>query len=503
MKHICLIIPPSPFLLDERVFVSLGILKVAAVLEKAGHKVDVLDLSGIQNYQDVLDNYDFTKIDFLCLTATTPQMPYIENIVSYIYKHNMYVYYKFQILLGGPHVSLMNAAYKMEKKRGVKNGRAKLNIDKIFYSQLCHTMICGDGEKAIFKAIEADPSEFFRGIVDADDRKSELFLSDQEFSDLPLPARHLIDMDSYRYNLEGVKATSMIAQLGCPFECTFCGGRNSPFLRKIRLRTPKDVVQEIEFLYKEYGYTGIMFYDDELNVNRQMIPLLNQICDLSDRLGVDFKLRGFIKAELFTNEQAEAMYRAGFRWILTGFESGDSRILININKKATVDDNTRCMEIAKNNNLKVKALMSIGHAGESLESIRYTRNWLLFAQPEEFDVTVITPYPGSPYFDEAEKEKDYYVYTSPFTGDKLYQDNVDYLTDSDFYKGDPDDGYISHVWTDHLSAEALVAERDGLEDEVREVLKIPYNPSNPSIKYEHSMGQSDTLPKYILRSTDE
>ena len=30
---ICLVILPSPFLLDERVFMSLGILKVAAILE--------------------------------------------------------------------------------------------------------------------------------------------------------------------------------------------------------------------------------------------------------------------------------------------------------------------------------------------------------------------------------------------------------------------------------------------------------------------------------------
>jgi radical SAM superfamily enzyme YgiQ (UPF0313 family) len=372
----------------------------------------------------------------------------------------------------------------MEKKRGIYNGRAKSHLDEIFDRQVCRIMICGDGEKAILKVIEK-PSKFFKDIVDADDRKSDLFLSDQEFSDLPLPARHLIDMDSYRYNLEGVKATSIVAQLGCPFECTFCGGRNSPFLRKIRLRTPKDVVEEIEFLYKEYGYTGIMFYDDELNVNRQMIPLMNQICDLSDRLGVDFKLRGF------------------FRWILTGFESGDPRILTNINKKATRDDNTRCMEIAKKYGLKVKALMSIGHAGESPETIDNTKTWLLETKPEEFDVTIITPYPGSPYFDEAKEEKDYYVYTSPFTGDKLYQDDVNYLYDSDFYKGDPNDGYISHVWTDYMSAEALVMERDYLEDNVREALKIPYNPSNLAKRYEHSMGQSTILPQYILRSTNE
>ncbi len=49
MKSITLITPPSAFLLDERVFVSLGILKVAAILQQAGHSVDLLDLSGVSN----------------------------------------------------------------------------------------------------------------------------------------------------------------------------------------------------------------------------------------------------------------------------------------------------------------------------------------------------------------------------------------------------------------------------------------------------------------------
>ena len=62
------------------------------------------------------------------------------------------------------------------------------------------------------------------------------------------------------------------------------------------------------------------------------------------------------------------MSEAGFRWILTGFESGSPRILRNINKRATMQENTRCVEIARRHNLKVKALMSIGHPGESREN---------------------------------------------------------------------------------------------------------------------------------------
>ena len=181
--------------------------------------------------------------------------------------------------------------------------------------------------------------------------------------------------------------------------------------------------------------------------------MMNMITDYQEANDVEFRLRGFIKAELFKDEQARAMVNAGFKWLLTGFESGDERILHNIKKRATKEDNTRCVEIAKRHGLKVKALMSIGHAGESAQSVENTKQWLIETQPEEFDCTIITTYPGSPYFDDAVKEGNHYVYADPKNGDKLYQASLDYLTQLDFYKGDPEDGYISYVWTEHMSGD--------------------------------------------------
>jgi len=55
--RVCLITPPSVFLLDERVFMTLGILKVAAMLEQVGIAVDMLDLSGVENYEEVVRDY--------------------------------------------------------------------------------------------------------------------------------------------------------------------------------------------------------------------------------------------------------------------------------------------------------------------------------------------------------------------------------------------------------------------------------------------------------------
>ena len=240
-----------------------------------------------------------------------------------------------------------------------------------------------------------------------------------------------------------------------------------------------------------------MMYDDELNVNLKVVELMNLIAKTQEDLGTEFRLRGFIKAELFTDEQAEAMYAAGFRELLIGFEAGHPRILENIQKRATVEDNTRAMAIAKTYGLKVKALMSIGHPGESLETIAALRRWLLEVQPSDFDVTIITPYPGSPYYDHAVRtDGGDWVYTAK-SGDRLFMADVDFSENPQFYKGAPGD-YKSYVWTEHLTRERIVIERDWVEQSVRHELGIPFYPTGSSLHYEHSMGQTG-IPSHILR----
>lgn len=885
MKKICLIIPDSPFLLDARVFPFIGILKVAAAYERQGVAVDVLDLSGITNWSDVLREY-FSKnqnLDFVGLTATTPQMPATFDIATFIKS----VYSQVKLVLGGTHVTLMHTAMKLEFKNKVQNGRSYRNIEKI--KEVFDVLVCGDGELLLDVILKTD-----KGIIDADDRMSEYFLSNKQFSDLPPPARHLIDLETYKYTIEGSKSTSLIGQLGCPYRCisgeervvtskglikikelaptteksakdsdvvvdtesgkrkishalnqgvqptktvrlhgmldlvchpnhrirvaregkiiweeaknlkttdhvplqlgsdcypteyvklsyggykektngkdgryelkkfkiptvldedlawvvgflvgdgsigdrgltwavdeqleqklrekikklfdfdikvyrikattkvkqawvyssqildffssclgvvrenkhiviesiyrspksviesfiegiwdadayklgdylvtaskslakevadlliytgkpcsiqevynnttkrvsfrvkllktpyvpcyitiyhsklsdgtkkiairktplenrtqlrrevlervdpnnellksnwfyvkvesvedsekqvlydltvpgeenyissgiishncTFCSGRNSPSLRVIRNRSVDSIIQEVRSLYETYKFTGYMFYDDELNVSKSMVELMNKLADLQSELGVDFKLRGFIKAELFNEIQAEAMKRAGFSWLLCGFESGDARILTNIEKQATREENTRVVEIGRKFGLKTKALMSVGHAGESEQTIENTKNWLLEAQPDDFDCTVITTYPGSPYYDAATQsteDPDIYIYTQPKTKDLLFQKSLDYTKESDYYKGIPGN-YISYVWTDKINAADLVKARDALETEVRAKLNIPFNPSGMAKQYEHSMGQGNVdLPDWILRSSKE
>lgn len=493
MTTVCLITPPSVFLLDERVFMTLGVLRVAAALETARHPVEMLDFSGIANYEEALTDHAITSpAAVFGITATTPQMPAVSRICAVLRR----VRPGARIVLGGPHATLVATAYKRERLLR-QDGRGTKAFQRLL--ELADVVVAGDGEEAVFRALEPDAPRF----IDADDPKSPLFLSSARLTELPFPARHLVDVDSYHYRIDGVRALSMIAQLGCPFACGFCGGRESPSFRRARMRTTESVVAEIGELHRRYGVTGFMLYDDELNVNPRMVELMDAIADLQRARGVEFRLRGFVKAQLFTDAQAAAMYRAGFRWILTGFESGSPRILRNINKKSTREENTRCLEIARRHGLKVKALMSIGHPGESHQTVMDTRDWLMEVRPDDFDVTIITTYPGTPYYDHATphpSEAGVWVYE--FSGDRLYSYEVDYTQVADYYKGDPDGGYRSFVYTDALGAEELVKLRDFTERDVRERLGIPFNRGAAAMQYEHSMGQRGArLPAHILRTS--
>lgn len=470
--RICLITPPSPFLLDERVFPALGILRIGAVLEQAGYQVDHIDLCGVKNYEEVVKDYK-GNADFYAFTATTPQIPAAIKIHASLPPGA-------KSILGGPHATLVHAA----AKRG--NDRARVSLDKLL--SLFGTVVVGDGEKAIFTALHS------RGLIDADDPKGILWNTSKDFKESPFPARHLVDMDSYHYSIDGAKATSMIAQLGCPFHCKFCGGRNSPMLRQIRTRPADSVVEEMMHLHDEYGMSGVMHFQDELNVNhKSLVELMRSIKDT----GIDWQQRGFVKAELFNEEQAETMYAAGFRWLLCGFESAHPRILKNIAKNATRDDNTWMLRIAHKHGIKVKALMSVGHPGESEETILATRDWLLEEKPDDFDVTIITVYPGTPYFDESVHVGGS-VYRFETNGDALYSEDMDFHRDMQFYKGAPGE-YKSYVWTDDISRERLCELRDEVEAEVRAKLGIPYATGAAAINWEHSMGQN--LPSAILRSS--
>src|SRR5437899_9445641 len=258
---------------------TLGILKVAAVLEQAGLAVEMLDLSGVENYEEVVrDHVRTSGVTCYGLTATTPQMPAATKIYKTIRACNP----KARIILGGPHVTLIHAAYKYEQKHRI-SGRAATAYRLL--EEMFDVLVVGDGELAVFEALgDTTPK-----LVDADDPKSVLFLNNQKLTDLPFPARHLVDVDSYHYTIDGVRALSMIAQLGCPFGCGFCGGRMSPFLRRVAMRSSETIVQASTWLYKTYRLTGLMLYDAELKLTPKIVEHMNVSSKTQKDVGVEFR----------------------------------------------------------------------------------------------------------------------------------------------------------------------------------------------------------------------
>jgi radical SAM superfamily enzyme YgiQ (UPF0313 family) len=469
---------------------NLGILRVAAVLEQAGHVIDFLDLSGIENYLDVVEDYlKVSTVNVFGLTATTPQLPTAVIVCRAIRTHRP----KAKIILGGAHVTSVVASYKHEQKMG-NIGRATRVMDKLY--ALFDVLVAGDGERAVFVAIEPNSPK----LVDASDPKSSLFLTRDQIDELPHPARYLVDVDGYDFTIDGQRALSIMSQQGCPYNCGFCGGRASPCMRRVRSQSIENTVSEMVQLHNEYGISGFMFYDDELNLkNTRMLHLMDALTRAQRQVDCEFRLRGFVRSNLFTDEQASVMYQAGFRVILVGFESGSPRMLCNMNKQATVEDNTRCMDIAKRHGLKVKAAMSIGHPGESRETLEQTRQWLLQVRPDAIDMSIVTPYPGSPYYDQAvtcSDDGNIWVYT--VNQDNLYSYDVDYTTEEHFYKGNPYGGYTSYVFTDYLSAEDLVRLRGDLARETRQTIGIPFDPKIGRTRYARSNGR---IPSSIYRTT--
>ena len=147
-NRICLITPPSPFLLDERVFMHIGILKVASALESKGYSIDFLDLAGVSNVEGVLKVYtrDNSEVKVFGLTATTPQVPSAFKISKLIKKFVT----NSKTILGGTHPSLMHSAMKGEKTPG----RATEDVTTLLEN--FDIIVCGDGELAIFEALSID-----------------------------------------------------------------------------------------------------------------------------------------------------------------------------------------------------------------------------------------------------------------------------------------------------------------------------------------------------------
>jgi radical SAM superfamily enzyme YgiQ (UPF0313 family) len=166
---IALVIPSSPFLIDQKVFPFLGPLYLSAVLKQAGHNVTVYDLAGREDIPVI-------EADIIGVTATTPQFPQAIKIASTLKDRHS----SDKIIIGGPHAS---AASEEAKK---------------YFDMVC----VGEGERWI------------TGLADGIKDWEKLPIEDLD--QLPFPDWDAIDLSQYQYFIDGKRTMSIMTSRGCP-----------------------------------------------------------------------------------------------------------------------------------------------------------------------------------------------------------------------------------------------------------------------------------------------
>lgn len=207
-----LIIPPNPFLDDEKRNCPLGVLYVAAVLDN----VIVTDLRGQKEW-------NIPEADVYGITCSSAEFETAKKIRAQL---------KGRVILGGPHSLATQEC-----------------LDAGF------DVVIGEGETGLPMLLDGR-----HRLVEAP------FIRDLDR--LPFPARHLIpDVVSTSLCRPGRKATTIIASRGCPYECSYCA---SPRLwkRKVRRHSPEYTMREIDSLIADYGIEELRFQDDEMNIDR-------------------------------------------------------------------------------------------------------------------------------------------------------------------------------------------------------------------------------------------
>jgi anaerobic magnesium-protoporphyrin IX monomethyl ester cyclase len=413
--RVCLINPPriQPKAWGKpNVFPPIAMASVAAVLERRGHMVMIID-SPTEGWEN-LEELDATKYR-VGLNAQViadriadwkPDTVVVEvpfsgwsktafEVVSTAKKVNKDIV----VVLFGLHPSSRPEACLTDSEADfVVVGEPEVTIDELVTALQAKT--------ASFAAIN--------GLGYRENGKITLtpkraFI--QDLDTLPLPARHLLPMKVYA---EAVKQnplrgeitkpyTIVVTSRGCPFNCVFCT-HCIVWGKQWRPRSPKNVVDEVENVIKTYGIKQIDFADDNMTWNRERMA---QICDLIVKRGLKFDwfTPNGVRADTLDEALLRKMKRVGCKKIRVAPESGVQRVVSDIAKKnldlKKVEDT---IVAAKKVGIKVGCFFVMGLIGETKadieETIRYAYK-LKSLGAESFVFSIAMPLYGTAFYEQA------------------------------------------------------------------------------------------------------
>ena len=223
-----------------------------------------------------------------------------------------------------------------------------------------------------------------------------------------------VDLEYYLKNaitIPDARLMPVITGLGCVGKCTFCASGTGAF----RARPIEDVIHEIETLSESYDFEGFTFQTEIF------YPKTNQIrafCEAYIATGINKPWKALLRPDT-DPDCLKYMGEAGCKFISTGLESGDDRVLRQMNKKSTVENCRRLVREGKRVGINMHCSIMFGSVGESAETIKKTVA-VVCEEGVDFGPAFTTTYPGTVLYQKALEE-------GRITDEYEYLENLEFL----------------------------------------------------------------------------
>ncbi|MBF0518738.1 MAG: radical SAM protein [Nitrospirae bacterium] len=354
----------------------LTLLTVAAVFEKTGADVQLLDMDAEElTYIQALERIDKFSPDLLGFTVSTYSF---HSVLRWIkkYKHDTGI----PIIVGGMH--------------------AGLYAEEIMTYPEIDYLVTSEGEEVIPDFVQAfNKDRNFTGIKSLGYRENGGVIIDKtarvvnDLDSVPFPARHLIKNELYSNILTKKKNfTAMLSARGCPFKCSFCNQNKT----KYRVRSAQNFFAEIKENYEKYGIKEFDIYDTTFTANKNRVF---EICKMIENEGIDVSWTIRSRVDTVNEQLLNTMKAAGCHAIMYGIESSNQEILKRMGKDISLEKIRSALNYTKKIGIETLGFFMIGYPGETLQTIEDTIRFSLELPLDYAQYTVIVPYPDAEIYE--------------------------------------------------------------------------------------------------------
>lgn len=280
---------------------------------------------------------------------------------------------------------------------------------------------CFDYEKDLDLIIRGEPEitfkELFKKLVDKklftkikgiSYRKKDKIINNsarplmENLDWLPFPAWHLIDLKYYTLPFIDKPFLLLGTARGCPHKCTFCYAK-SYYGRGFRPRSPKRIVDEIEYVKNRFGVDEFLMWTEAFTINKKYCM---DICDeiLKRKIKIGFVCNS--RVDSVDLELLKMLKQAGCWMVGYGVESGNQEIINKTKKGITLDQTRKAFKMTRSVGIETTAHSVIGLLGESPETVKESLKFMKEIDPDFAQFYCAVPMPWTELYEEA-KEKGY------------------------------------------------------------------------------------------------